>query len=117
MTLVAFVLSSVVGPAALNILEDAEPVLSDDQVDIPARGHASHGVDEERISARIGGDTASPDEHDQTDAVLRRPDEPDHMVHLLRPVVRSWDDRSSAWSIDVQEKHCGGVIVRIVIET
>src|SRR5262249_46332577 len=59
----------------------------------------------------------SPAEHVQTDAHVLRSDQPDHMVHLLRPFVRSWDDRGSVRWIDVRDEHCGGVIVRLLIET
>src|SRR5262249_50395688 len=105
MTLLAFVLPSVVAPAALNILEDAEPILSDDQVDVLGRGHASDGVDQEGISARIGGDAASAAEHVQTDAHVLRPDQLDYMVHLLRPFVWSGDGGRSVRRINVRDEY------------
>src|SRR5690348_18488368 len=87
-TLVALVLAAVVAPPALHLLEDAQPVLSGDQVDVLARGNPADRVDEQRIAAGVRGNTAAAAEHVEADADMLRADEVDHVVDVLRPLVR-----------------------------
>jgi len=84
MSLIALVLASIVTTRPLHLLQNAEPILSDDQLDVLRRRDSTDRLDEKRVAARVLGHATAAAEHVEPDTDVFGTDQADHVIHLLR---------------------------------